>query len=128
MAVLLLSCSPPAASDAVNISNDTTIPVRVFVNGLQVADLDPHDGVEIAPGDLPPPPWAVDVHTFGQRSLVSLDVPANPVTRTVLPGGGESIKGAANRVDLSCGRIDIWVGPPILGPVPEPGTPGDCDP
>jgi hypothetical protein len=37
-------------------------------------------------------------------------------------------KGDANRVDLSCGRLDIWSGPPLLGPAPGPGSPGDCGP
>ncbi len=32
------------------------------------------------------------------------------------------------RVDLSCGRIDIWSGTPMMGPAPGPGVPGDCDP
>jgi hypothetical protein len=36
------------------------------------------------------------------------------------------LKGDGNRVDLSCGRIDVWAGPPLLGPAPGPGTPGDC--
>jgi hypothetical protein len=125
--VLLMACSSPAATDSLNVSNATTIPVGVFVNGSKVADVDPHDAVEIAPIDLPPPPWAVDVRTSGDRSLVSLDVGANPVTRTVYPDGHEGMSGPGTRVDLSCGRIDVWVGPPLLGPAPEPGTPGDRD-
>ena len=39
-----------------------------------------------------------------------------------------SAQGDAVRVDLSCGRLDIWSGPPLLGPPPGPGTPGDCTP
>ena len=128
VAVLLAACSSPAATDSVNISNETTIPVGVFVNGSRVAGVDPQSRVEIPPGDLPPPPWAVDVRTLGERSLVSLDVGVNPVTRTVYPDGHEVMAGPGTRVDLSCGRIDIWVGPPLLGPAPDSGTPGDCDP
>ena len=37
-------------------------------------------------------------------------------------------KGSGARVDLSCGRLDVWVGPPMHGPFPAPGRPGDCDP
>ena len=42
-------------------------------------------------------------------------------------GSGES-KGDGARVDLSCGRIDVWSGTPMMGPAPGPGAPGDCDP
>ena len=30
--------------------------------------------------------------------------------------------------NLSCGRLDIWSGPPLSGPPPGPGKPGDCAP
>jgi len=51
---------------------------------------------------------------------------------TVRPGDvwetAGQMKGDAVRVDLSCGRLDIWSGPPLLGPAPGPGKPGDCAP
>ena len=40
---------------------------------------------------------------------------------------GRQSHGVAARADLSCGRIDLWSGPPLAGPAPNPGTPGDCD-
>ncbi len=44
--------------------------------------------------------------------------------QTAYPDGQGSTRAAA-RVDLSCGRIDMWAGPPLAGPVPGPGSPGD---
>jgi hypothetical protein len=126
--VLLASCSTPIATDPLNVSNQTTIGVGLFVNGDHVADLEPHGTAEIAPVALPPPPWHFEARTSADRVLLSLDVRPDPVRRTVLPDGGASIAGAGIRAELSCGQIDLWVGPPLYGPVPGPGTPGDCDP
>jgi hypothetical protein len=126
--VLFAACSTPIAGDPLNVSNQTSIGVGLFVNGSHVAHLDPHGTLEIPPAALSPPPWHVEARTSADRVLLSLDVGPNPVRRTVLPNGGTSIAGAGIRAELSCGQIDIWIGPPFLGPVPGPGTPGDCDP
>jgi hypothetical protein len=48
-------------------------------------------------------------------------------TRNNADGSSEA-KAAGARVDLSCGRIDIWSLGQMLGPAPGPGTPGDCAP
>ena len=126
--VLLASCAPPIAADPLNVSNQTTIGVGLFVNGDHVANLDPHGTAEIPPSALPPPPWHVEARTSADRVLLSLDVSPNAVQRTVRSEGGTSIAGAGIRAELSCGQIDLWVGPPLLGPVPGSGTPRDCDP
>ena len=38
-----------------------------------------------------------------------------------------STSGRAVRADLSCGRLDVWSGPPLLGPMYSPGPSGDCE-
>ena len=47
---------------------------------------------------------------------------------TTNPDGGSSANGIGGRIDLSCGRLDIWSGVPVIGPMPGPGSPGDCLP
>lgn len=126
--LFLVACSPAVATDPLEVSNQTKIDVGLFVNGTHVADLRPHATAKIPPTELPSPPWHVEARTSADRVLLSLDVGANPVRRTVLPDGGASVVGAGIRAELSCGQIDIWVGPPLGGPVPGPGVPGDCDP
>src|SRR6266540_4650223 len=103
------------------ISNQTSIPVAVVVNGTLVRAVQPHMQETIFVKDLPAQPWFVEARTSGGRVLSSM---------TVRPGDvwerGNEMKGDAVRVDLSCGRLDMWSGPPLLGPLPGPGTPGDC--
>jgi len=112
------------------VSNAATIPVTLVVNGNVVGTYPPKTGttgIGIDPGTLPPLPWHVVARTAGGRALLTMDVTAPPVSIPRAGGGGEVI-GAAVRVDLSCGRLDLWAGPPVAGPAPGPGNPGDCDP
>ena len=134
-ALLLAGCvstgpqpSGPNAPDAVHVSNGTTIAVSVVVNGVSIASLPP-GALESTPrASLPQLPWNVEVRTSRGRVLTSLTVRDGDVFETTAPDGSHIAKGDATRVDLSCGRLDVWVGPPLLGPSPGPGTPGDCDP
>ena len=51
------------------------------------------------------------------------------VARTAVPGGPVSMSGRMARVDLSCGRLDLWAGGAApIGPAPGPGVQGDCEP
>jgi len=50
------------------------------------------------------------------------------VWATTGPNGEGREKGDGVRVDLSCGRLDVWSGPPMIGPAPGTGSPGDCAP
>lgn len=118
----------PRSSD-VHVDNQTTLPVEVFVNGERVAGVAPRsDPVAIDPVALPDPPWLVDLRTERGRTLLRLTVQPGEVSTTSGPDGQVRMRGAAARVDLTCGRLDVWVGPPLAGPLPEPGTPGDCEP
>lgn len=119
----------PPDSMSLAINNGTTLTVSLYVNDSLIASVDPATCLGCAEDDavpaslLPPLPWQADVRTSAGRVLVSLTVHEGDVDYE-----SSSSKGDANRVDLSCGRIDIWSGPPLLGPSPGAGTPGDCRP
>jgi hypothetical protein len=119
----------PAEAMTVSAQNGTNLYVNLFVNDVYVTTFAPGDCLGcrgddgISAGVLPPLPWQAEIRTQSGRVLVALPVHAGDVIQT-----DSSRKGDANRIDLSCGRIDIWSGPPLLGPAPGPGTPGDCRP
>jgi hypothetical protein len=104
-------------------SNQTTLTLTLFVNGNQVAVMAPGDAQDIAGARLPALPWNVEARTSKGRVILSMTVEPGDVVHA-----GNEWKGDGVRVDLSCGRLDIWSGPPLLGPVPGPGEPGDCEP
>lgn len=110
-----------------SISNGTTIPVTLVVNDMVIATIpaggyeDPVDAV------LPPLPWSVETRSPSGRVHSTMTVNAGDVVYTTPDASGRSsAKGDAVRVDLSCGRLDVWSGPPLLGPMFSPG-PGNCD-
>jgi hypothetical protein len=98
------------------------------VNGAALRTIQPLTQEIIQVRDLPALPWAVEARTSGGRALSSMTVRPGDVWETTRPDGSGEMKGDAVRVDLSCGRLDMWSGPPLLGPPPGPGTPGDCAP
>lgn len=118
----------PTAPADLQISNGTTLVLALVVNGTTVRSVAPGAVEKIAPSELPPQPWYVEARSPSGRLLTSMTVRAGDVSRTSLPNGGTQYKGDAARIDLSCGRLDIWAGPPLLGPPPGPGSPGDCAP
>ena len=128
--VLVATCAPAPTGDAHDlvVSNDTTLAVTIAVNGTAIRTIQPHTRESLFVKDLPALPWAVEARTPSGRALSSMSVRAGDVTETTRPDGSHEVKGDAVRVDLSCGRLDIWSGPPLLGPPPGPGTPGDCTP
>ena len=105
-------------------------PVGAFkINGNTLATYRPGTGSEaIAAAALPALPWVVEVRSPSGRMLVSMTVRAGDVQQILNADGSVTYSGDAMRVDLSCGRIDIWSGPPMAGPAPGPGSPGDCAP
>ncbi len=96
--------------------------MTLIVNGQSVGDFPP-DGppptIDVA--SLPPIPWNVQARSPSGRVLTSLQVQ---------PGDGQANSGTGQFVDLSCGRIWIWVGDvkPDATVGPSPGKPGDCAP
>jgi hypothetical protein len=128
VSLVLVSCQAvtgAVSSSAMTVSalNATTKTLVLVVNGSPVKELQPGVQADVPASALPALPWTADVRLPTGRSLVSLTIHAGDVVL-----GPSSQKGDAARVDLSCGRIDLWSGPPLLGPAPGPGTPGDCDP
>jgi hypothetical protein len=108
--------------------NGTSLEVALLVNGKPLQVLAPGEWREAIPASaLPPLPWSVEARSPSGRVLLTLTVNEGDVASGVNPGGSTFSKGAAARVDLSCGRLDIWSGPPLAGPAPGPGSPGDCD-
>src|SRR5688572_11865973 len=126
---LVAACAPDPTPDPTSIphdlvvSNQTNMPVTVVVNGTSVRTVQPDSQETVTVRDLPAQPWSVEARTSAGRVLSAM---------TVRPGDvwvrGNEMKGNAVRVDLSCGRLDMWSGPPLLGPPPGSGTPGDCNP
>lgn len=108
---------------SVSISNGTNIPVTLVVNDAAIETVAPGADADFPAGQLSGLPWRVEARTLTGRVLLSLVVHDGDVRYTA-----NSSKGDAARVDLSCGRIDLWSGPPMAGPMPGPGSPGDCAP
>jgi hypothetical protein len=119
----LLPQSGPQAGTGISVANGTTLDVTIIVNGSAVGRVNAGDAAEIPPGEMPPLPWSVDARSPSGRLLVSMTVQPGDVDRE-----GNEQRGVGGRVDLSCGRLDLWSGPPMLGPAPGDGVPGDCLP
>jgi hypothetical protein len=114
------------------ISNGTTMPVSLFVNGHSVGTATPGVAMPaIAVASLPPLPWTVEARSPSGRTLTSMTVLADSMSSTTTPNGGRETKRTMGRVDLSCGRLTIWAGydePSGPAPAPSAGSPGDCAP
>ena len=128
--LLTVTCTPAPTGEPHDlvVSNGTTLRVTIVVNGMALRTIQPQTDETVFVKDLPPLPWAVEARTSTGRALLSMSVRAGDVWETTKPDGSHEVNGDANRVDLSCGRLDIWSGPPLLGPAPGPGSPGDCAP
>ncbi len=133
VASVLAGCSTllgpsPAQLPNLGISNETTLTVTLAVNGAVIATFAPGTASSAISAPLPELPWIVEARSPSGRVLTSLTVHAGDVTSTEGPDGKSSSRSDGARVDLSCGRLDIWAGMPMNGPMPGPGTPGDCGP
>ena len=104
-----------------HVNNSTPLTVVVLVNGHEAGRVGRTEKA-FDVNELPSFPWSTELTTTTGRRLLTLAV--DPANVGHAPG---EVHGVADRVDLSCGRIDVWVGPPLGGPVPGPGKPGDCD-
>jgi hypothetical protein len=125
--IVLVGCqvAPGVVPDAemqLHVNNGTSLQLVLVVNG-QTYPLPANGQTDLKASELPPLAWMAEVQTMSGRSLVGITVRSGDVVQTQA-----SQKGDGARVDLSCGRIDIWSGPPLLGPPPGPGVPGDCVP
>lgn len=132
LAIVLLAsgCSPagagPSQSPApagLDYSNLTTLSLGLFVNGQKVATMAANTNGDLGASTLPALPWAVEARTASGRVVASLTVRPGDVVEE-----SNASKGDAVRVGLSCGMLEIWSGPPLAGPAPPTGQPGDCNP
>jgi len=104
-------------------NNQSDRALELFVNGGKVADVAAMSQLTMPAKDLQPLPWAAELRLTTGRTLVSLAVASGSVVRQA--NGSLS---TGTRVDLSCGRIELWAVIPLGGPPPGPGRPGDCGP
>jgi hypothetical protein len=109
-----------------SIENDTTIAVTLVVNGKAIETVPAGGYEDPIKAELPSLPWNVETRSPSGRVLSSMTVYPGDVWQTTEPNGNGEAHGDAVRVDLSCGRLDVWSGPPLLGPAPDPGPSGDC--
>jgi hypothetical protein len=126
--VILAGCQAasgvvPDSQMKLDVSNGTNLRLELDVNGSKVSELRGGQQVELPAAQLPPLPWEAVVRFPNGRNLVSVTVRSGAVQ-----GDSDSQMGTGARVDLSCGRIDIWSGPPMIGPAPGAGLQGDCAP
>jgi hypothetical protein len=136
VAIVLAGCGsllPPAPGESpydvqIRVANGTELDVTVVVNGTVVGEAPAQADVTIGPEGLPTKPWSVEARSPSGRILLSFTVIPGQVTRTTAKDGSVRMSGAGSRADLMCGRLDVFVGPPMLGPVPGPGVAGDCEP
>ena len=118
----------PAAQMDHGINNGTTLAIELVVNGTVVRQVDPGEAPVLAAAQLPALPWNVEVRSPSGRVLIGMTVRAGDVWTRDNADGSSEAKAAGARVDLSCGRIDIWSLIQVGGPAPGPGVPGDCEP
>ena len=126
--VAQVSPTPAPAAETLSISNGTSIAVALEVNGHAVETVAPRTNEDPIRAELPSLPWSIVARSPSGRVLAVLTVrQGDVVVTTPNANGHSSAQGSAVRVDLSCGRLDIWSGPPLLGPMFSPGPSGDCD-
>lgn len=117
--------SAQAAPMSLNVSNGTSIPVVLAVNGVPVKPYEANGvGLLAVPTDrLPPLPWSVEARTSSGRVLTTMTVTAREAVQS-----GAVISIPSTQTDLSCGRLTIWAGDsPPSGPMP-PSPPGSIGP
>jgi hypothetical protein len=111
---------PTASQPAFSVSNGTTIPVAIAVNGAVLETVPPGATEDPVTISLPPRPWAIEARSPSGRVLLTLAVsPSDPLGST---------SGRYAGVDLACGRVTIWAGAPTTGGptfIPDPSKP--CD-
>jgi len=123
----------PSADERPNlgISNGTALSITLLVNGTIVGVYRGGSGeTVIDESRLSQLPWDVEGRTSTGRIVTFVRVDPGGVSMPS-EAGSPAQHGALARVDLSCGRLSIWVGNVVpSGPMPDPsaGVPGDCEP
>jgi hypothetical protein len=128
VAVSLLGCGVLPPDYTLHVSNATTLPLALVVNGKKVSDLEPGTEANFSPGHLPSLPWSVSTQTSTGRVVATMQVePGSVVDDRAIDGTG-SYSAPAGGVSLSCGQVKMWVGgTQPIGGGPAEGKPGDCE-
>ena len=119
-----LPLGPVSDADmSLTANNESDRALELYVNDIKIADVAAKSSPTIKSPDLPPLPWNAELRLTTGRTLVSVTITSGSVVRTE-----SSAQGVGNRVDLSCGRVELYAVIPLGGPAPGPGKPGDCGP
>lgn len=134
--IALVAACQPQSSDGIvppeqmelTVANLSSLDLVLVLNGAPIQPLRPGTRTAVPASRLPALPWAAEVRLPTGRSLVATTVNAGDIWSRPIANGGTELHGVGARLDLSCGRIDLYSGPPLMGPAPGSGSPGDCDP
>jgi hypothetical protein len=126
---LSVACSVLPPDYTLHVSNGTTLPMTLVVNGVKVSDLAPGTVANVVAGDLPSLPWSVSTRTSTGRVVATMQVEPDSVVDDRAIDGTGAYSAPAGGAALSCGQVRMWVGgmEPIGGG-PAEGQPGDCEP
>ena len=126
----ILPTAPSTDPDyTLHVDNGTTLALTLVVNGQVIGVVAPRNAGVFPQAALPALPWAVEARSSSGRVVLALAVGVGSVSDTVEPNGGRQHVAPGARVDLSCGRLDMYAGDTaMLGPAPGRGVPGDCLP
>lgn len=127
-AMLAVACSLLPPDYTVHVSNSTTLPLTIVVNGSPIAVIAPSAQHDYPPAALPAMPWTVEARLGSGRALASIVVRPDSIQDDRAPDGTGAYSSVGDIEILSCGQVWIWVGEPGSGGPARQGTPGDCDP
>ena len=111
--------TPVPLLPTVSVANGTSIPVAIAVNGTVVETMPAGTTEDPITATLPARPWTVEARSPSGRVLADLTVNAQDY---IANNAGKAV-----REDLACGRLDLWSGPPLLGPMFSPDASKPCD-
>ena len=110
------------------VSNGTTLKLAVAINGESRGTSEPGTTDLFDPSGLAEP-WNVTLTTSSGRQILEMTYRLSDIGTSAGGTNPEPGMGVGQRLDLSCGRLDVYVGGPILGGTALPiFSPGDCDP
>lgn len=112
----------------VHVANTTTLTLSTTVNGLDAGSAAAMASTVVDVRQFGQAPWTIVARTSSGLELHTLELAAN--SAYYMTGDYPlSAFGPFSRLDLSCGRLDLWVGYPPSGPRPLDTFPAhDCDP
>lgn len=118
--VVLAGCSSQVvAPPTLGISNTTTLPLALIINGRSIGEYGPGQTVAaIDPGALPGLPWQVEVRSLSGGSVLTFAVTAGNVAQPM----------KVSTSDTGCGIVTVWTGdvvPPLFSPMPTGANPGE---